>query len=293
MKIIRHLLEYCIVSCFIVIMRFLGMDFASNLCGKLGRVLGPLLPITNIARNNIKRAFPDMLEHDVKHITTKMWDNLSRTVAELPNISNLKNENFYSRVTIIGQENLEKVRNSGKSCIIITGHFANWELVPKIVCDAGLKFSFIYREANNKLVDTQITKLRQNANLIQIPKGKKGARNIIKAFRDNRCVGILADQKLNTGIEVPFYGFKAMTASAPAKLALDYNCPIIPLQVIRKKGATFTIIIHDPIHINHDQNNSAEIYRIMREINYIYEQWIKKYPEQWFWLHKRWPKNYY
>ena len=159
--------------------------------------------------------------------------------------------------------------------------------------DANLKLSIIYRKANNILVDKKIADFRQNLDITLIPKGQGGIKEIIRAFKQNRSACFLPDQKLNNGIEVPFFEIGAMTASAPAKLALEYQCPIIPIQCVRKEGAKFIVKVHKPIDMNYDQNNSQEIYRIMCEINYIYEQWIKENPEQWFWVHKRWPKNYY
>jgi KDO2-lipid IV(A) lauroyltransferase len=274
-------------------MRCLKIDAASNLCGKIARKIGPILSVSNVARKNIHRGFPNFSKAQIEQVVINMWDNLGRTVAELPNIFLLNNEEFYKHVKVIGREHLDNIRKSGKSAILVTGHFANWELSTKVGCDAGLKLSFIYRKANNKLIDQQIIKIRQELDLIQIPKGKDGIKDILRSFKNNRCVCFLADQKLNSGISVPFFGIEAMTASAPAKLALDFKCPILPIQIIREKGTNLTVKIHSPIDINYDQNNSEEIYRITREINYIYEQWIQENPGQWFWLHKRWPKSFY
>lgn len=293
MKNIRYYFEFLLFVAFIKLVRTLKVDYASNLFAKIGRTIGPWLPVSNIAKRNLSIAFPDITPLKTKQIITGMWDNLTRTAAELPNFYSLSDEEFYKRVSIVGKENYDKVKKSGKSCIFITGHFANWEISTKTGCDAGLKLSFIYRAANNKLVDKEIYNLRQNLDLTQIPKGQVGIKDIIRAFKQNRCVCFLPDQKLNNGIEIPFFGKGAMTATAPAKLALDYQCPIIPVQVIRKEGANFIVKVHKPLEINYDQNNSQEIYRIMREINYIYEQWIKENPEQWFWVHKRWPNSYY
>lgn len=293
MKAINHYFEFLLFLGLIKLVKALKIDRASNLFAKVGRIIGPWLPVSTVARKNLAIAFPWISPLKTKQIITEMWDNLARTAAELPNIYLLNDEEFHKRVTIIGKEYLEEVRKSGKSCIFFTGHFSNWEITPRIGHEAGLKLSIVYRKANNKFIDEQIHQLRQTMDLIQISKDRGGVREIIKSFKQNRCLSFLADQKLNSGIEVPFFGIKAMTATAPAKLALDYQCPLIPVQCIRKKGANFIVKVHQPLKINYAQNNSQEIYRIMREINYIYEQWIKENPEQWFWVHKRWPNSYY
>ncbi len=293
MNTIRHYFEFLLFLGLIKLVRTLKIDRASDLFAKVGRAIGPWLPVSNIARKNIALAFPSFSKAEVEQTVVGMWDNLARTAAEFPNISLLSDEEFYKRVTVIGKEHLEKVNKSGKSAIFFTGHFANWEINPRVLLDANLKLSIIYRKANNILVDKKINCFRQNLDITLIPKGQSGIKEIIRAFKQNRSACFLPDQKLNNGIEVPLFGVGAMTASAPAKLALEYQCPIIPMQCIRKEGANFIVKIHKPLDINYDQNNSQEIYRIMCEINYIYEQWIKENPKQWFWVHKRWPKSYY
>jgi KDO2-lipid IV(A) lauroyltransferase len=293
MKTIYHYFEFLLFLGLLKLVRVLKIDRASGLFSKIGRIIGPRLSVSNIARKNIAIAFPGISPLKTKQIIIDMWDNIARVAAEMPNISMLSKEEFHKKVTIIGKEYLEEVKKSGKSCIFFTGHFANWELTSRAGYDADLKLSVVYRKANNKLVDEKIHSFRKNLDITLIPKGQSGIKDIIRAFKQNRCICFLPDQKLNNGIEVPFFGINAMTATAPAKLALDYQCPIIPVQVIRTKGTNFIVKVHKPLKINYDQNNSQEIYRIMREINYIYEQWIKENPGQWFWVHKRWPNNHY
>lgn len=293
MKTISYFLEYIIVSCFVALACCLGIDKASALFGYIAKTIGPILPVSKIARRNIRQAFPKFTQAQLDQVLIDCWENLGRTIGELPMIATLSKSEFARRVEVKGAEHFEEIRKSGKSCIFIPGHFANWEIGPKVGCDAGLRLGVVYRKANNRFVDKQILQFRNNPDLLQIPKGKEGVRDIARSFKEGRCLCFLVDQKLNNGIEVPFFGKNAMTAGAPAKLALDYDCPIIPIQIIRKTGANFAVVIHQPLKINRDKNNSQEIYRIMCKINYIYEGWIKKNPGQWFWLHKRWPKEFY
>lgn len=293
MKKIRHYIEYVLVLMLIKLAQLLKIDAASNIFAKIARFIGPILPVSNVARKNIKRVFASLNKEEVEQIVLQAWDNLARTVVELPNIFQLSDSEFNKRVKIEGQEYLDQVYKSGKSCIFITGHFANWELISKLGSDSGLKLSIIYRRANNVLVDKIITDIRQRLDILHIAKGRDGVKDIVRSLKSNRCLCLLVDQKLNNGIEVPFFGYPSMTSPAPAKLALDYKCPIIPVQAIRTGGANFVVKVHKPIEIDYQQNNSKEIDRIMREINYIYEQWVNENPGQWFWLHKRWSKGFY
>lgn len=293
MKRIMHYFEYIAALAFVKLSLFLRIDLASDIFAFLARKIGPKLAVSKIADKNLNRVFPELTAGRRAVLLRQCWDNLARTVAELPHIFSLSDEEFYSRVKIEGRDILDKIRDTKKSCIFITGHMANWELISKIGADSGLKLSIIYRRANNKFVDNLICKLRSQLNIEHIAKGRDGVKDIVRALKSNKSLCLLVDQKLNNGIEVPFFSYPSMTSPAPAKLALDYKCPIIPVHSIRTNGANFIVKFGEPLVINYEQNNSEEIYRIMREINYIYEQWIKENPGQWFWLHKRWDKDFY
>ena len=124
-----------------------------------------------------------------------------------------------------------------------------------------------------------------------MPKGPVGARYIIKAIKNGEHIGMLVDQKQNDGIAVPFFGKDAMTASAIANLALKFNCQLVPTEVIRVKGPKFKVKIYDPIILEKTGDQEKDIYNTMVKINSILEGWIRKNPEQWFWVHNRWPKH--
>lgn len=293
LKRARHYIEYFVVIYIATLSRFLGFALSSNIFGVIARTIGPWIAVSNVARKNIKRAFPALSKAEIEEIVRDSWENLGRTAVELPNLFRLNSETFYHRVKVSGIEHLNKLAKLDQPSIVITAHQGNWELAVKVGVDAGLRLAIIYRKANNNLVNKIIQKMRHQ-DILLIPKGREGARHIVQAFKEKRCICILADQKLNSGgIEVPFFDHLVMTPTAPAKLALDYKCPIVPLHVVRNKGTYFEVIVEPPIQINYQEDNSKEIYRIMCEINYIYERWIRAHPGQWFWLHKRWAKDLY
>ena len=181
----------------------------------------------------------------------------------------------------MGLEHLEKIR--GKRALICTAHLANWEIIGKVLYNYDFIICGVYRAANNKLVDQLIYDLRNKVEITMIPKGRSGAKQIIAALQENKQVLMLVDQKMNDGIKVPFLGHDAMTAPAIATLALKYDCPIIPIQIIRKENSNFDIIIHPQIEYLEKTPES-----IMTQINQQIGEWVKAKPEQWFWLHKRW-----
>jgi KDO2-lipid IV(A) lauroyltransferase len=101
---------------------------------------------------------------------------------------------------------------------------------------------------------------------------------------------MLVDQKLNDGIAVPFFGRDAMTAPALARLARRYDCIVVPVRVVRLGGAHFRLICDPPLKVPKTADAQADALALMTEVNATIERWIRARPEQWFWLHRRWPE---
>jgi KDO2-lipid IV(A) lauroyltransferase len=95
--------------------------------------------------------------------------------------------------------------------------------------------------------------------------------------------------KMNDGIAIPFFGRDAMTAPAIAQLALRFNCPIVPFRAERLGGAHFRLTVYPPLELPRTGNREADIRALMVQINTLLEQWVRARPEQWLWLHRRWP----
>ena len=121
------------------------------------------------------------------------------------------------------------------------------------------------------------------------PKGSDGARGLLRALKKGANVAMLVDQKMNDGISVPFLGQNAMTAPALAELALRYKCPIVPARVERLQGAHFRLTFLPHLQIQNSGNKEADILEIMTEVNVLLGDWINEKPEQWLWVHNRWP----
>jgi KDO2-lipid IV(A) lauroyltransferase len=121
-----------------------------------------------------------------------------------------------------------------------------------------------------------------------VPKGSIGARQLVRLIKEGHHIGMLVDQKLNTGIEVPFFGHPAMTAPAIAQLALKYDLPLVPCAVRRTVGAHFEVTIHAPLEHPRTDNTAADVRTLMGTINTFLEDAIRANPPHWMWLHRRW-----
>lgn len=271
------------------LIRPLGIKNASNLGGFLGRTIGPRVGVTRRARTNLAQVMPELNAEVREKIILAMWDNFGRTVFEYPLLDKFILAKNLDRLNIVGLEHLQTVAAAGRGGLIVSGHFANWEMLPLIAHLQGIESGAVYRSANNMLIDDQILALRAKvSDAVQIPKGAKGARGILRLLKAKKFVMMLIDQKLNDGIEANFFGHKAMTTSAPAGLAYRNQIPIVPVSLVRGAGANFTLTVHPPIETNGDADALGEITRVTQELNDFLEARIRECPSQWFWLHDRW-----
>ncbi|MGB4102005.1 MAG: lauroyl acyltransferase [Alphaproteobacteria bacterium] len=283
----RYILEAIPVFLFYGLCAALPLDAASGFGGWLARTIGPLMGISRRAEHNLRRAMPELDATARKKIIRGMWDNLGRVVAEYPHLSNLIAKN---RIAIVGQEWLVDMAQQGRGGLIISGHLANWETGPVTSAHFGAPMAVIYRAPNNPYVDWLIKRARLKVSAGAVPKGTDGAIRLMRHLRNKGCVGILIDQKLNEGIDVPFFGIKARTTPAPAELGIRFGCPMVLARCIRRQGAYFSIEIR-PVVLPHTDSRIADVAALTHTLTAQLESWIREYPEQWLWLHNRWPKE--
>ena len=267
----------------------LPLQRASAMGASLGRRLGPHLQRTHIARDNLARAFPERDAEEIEAMLIDMWENMGRVLGEFPHVGRMDKQEFFRLVTVEGAEHVEAVKRGGSGSIFFSGHFANWELAPKTLAMLDCPLALVYRPGNNPYMDRVIQRTRGHYQSEAVPKGAEGSRQLVRALRAGRHVGMLIDQKMNTGIPVRFLGRDAMTATAIASLALKFNCPVIPTRVERLQGPCHRVTILPPLQLPRSGDRDADIRAMMEAINGLFEEWIRAAPPQWIWMHRRWP----
>jgi KDO2-lipid IV(A) lauroyltransferase len=273
---------------FFALMRALPMDAASAVGGALGRTLGPRLGISKRARRNLAMAMPELSAGAREAALRGMWDNLGRVAAEYPHLAGLRVFADGERIYASGREHIDEAVAAGRPVIVFSGHLGNWEIAALAAGQLGIDVVQIYRAANNPLVDRMVARFRGIGTEFT-PKGTVGSRRAFAALRNGAHLGLLVDQKLNDGIPVPFFGRPAMTAPALALLALRFNCAVIPARVERLRGAHFRLTILPPLALSNSGDRGADVAALMEQVNLMLECWIREHPEQWFWVHSRWP----
>lgn len=268
------------------------IDRASEAGAKLGQAVGPRLSAHRTALNNLTLAFPERSETEREAIAHAMWGNIGRTLGEFAHLPRLKVYDGDGRVEVRGLDILDATKASGKGAVFVSGHLANWEVMAAALVQRGLPVRVAYRAPNNPLVSARIAEVRRGYGLLhQAPKGREGGMSLLRALAKGESVAILNDQKYGEGLAAPLFGHAAMTGDGPARLALRFDAPIIPMAVRRLEGARFEVAIHPPIAFDRSAPADEAALEATVRLNAYLEARIREAPEQWFWVHRRWPKE--
>jgi Kdo2-lipid IVA lauroyltransferase/acyltransferase len=285
---VAHLAEAGGAALFFALFGALPLDRASALGGALARRLGPRLGVSQTARRNVRLALPDLGEPEIERILAGMWDNLGRVAAEYPHLRRIRVFEPRGPVETQGREHIEAAAKAGRRMIFVSGHLGNWEIATMAAQQLGVPIVQIYRAANNPLIDRMIARFRGGAGGL-IPKGPRAARRAVAALRRGGHVALLVDQKMNEGLPIAFFGRPAMTPPALAFLALRFDCEVLPVRVERLAGARFRLTVFPPLPVTRSGDFAEDGARLLAQVNALLEAWIRDRPEQWLWLHRRWP----
>jgi KDO2-lipid IV(A) lauroyltransferase len=272
-------------------LRLLGVERASGLGGWLLRTLGPKTGTQKTVMRNLRIAFPDMPEAEREVLALEQWDRTGRTFAELAVMDRLTPEG--GRVEVVGMERLHALRDSGKAAVLISGHLANFEVMAAVIMASGLPCQVTYRAANNPYVDALIRQSRERYGIrLFAPKGD-GTRELMAGMKRGDSIALLVDQKYNQGPEVAFFDQPVNASPGAARLALKFGTVIQPLSVVRLPGVRFRVTAHEPIRVAETGDRDADILAGVQAVNRFVEDRVREVPEDWFWVHKRWPDKVY
>lgn len=237
-----------------------------------------------VARKQLQAVFPDWSQDQIHACMKSMYRHMALNIAE---IYLMNDHDLNSRSRIVGDEYVREALALGKGVILATAHFGNWEAA-RILPLRDMPLSVITKKQRNTLFDDYTNAIRERCG-VHVLDMRRGLKDVISELGQNRIIAILADQNAGTsGIMLDFLGFPASHWKGVAKLSLRYKIPILPGFVIREKDDTLTFefseLIYKPDLDDHEENYPA----ILNEINRITETYIRRYPEQWFWVHKRW-----
>lgn len=272
------------------LLRRLPFRFVSWLGGAILRFIGPLTSKHRIARTNLRLAFPDATEDEMKGLLRDQWDNTGRTFAEFALTDRIRAFENDAKVTVDG---LHHFLDNAPG-ILVSGHFANWEVMATVLTQSPQPVRVTYRKINNPLIDRRVREQREayGTKFLVQKSTHRGGRELFQALRSGESIAIMNDQKFNTGLSLPFFGEDAMTAQGAVRLALKTKRPILPMCVVRT-GSRFHVRFYPPLEWERIGERDTDVEAGVRAVTGFIEDRIRENPAQWFWVHRRWPKAAY
>jgi KDO2-lipid IV(A) lauroyltransferase len=269
----------------------LGLERASRWGAAIVPPVGALTSAHKTALRNLRMAFPDETDAWQREIRRATWAELGRMSGEFAHMGKFLDRFNKGEIEYEGRERIEATL--GKGAVFIGGHFTNWEVTSLCLAQTDPTCHFTYRPANNPIIDKYIVDTRAAFGLaLQAAKGKEGGMGLLRSLAKKRSIALMNDQKYNKGLAVPLFGHECMTADGPTRLALKFKVPLIPITGRRLEGLNFRIRVHEPIQLDYGKpDDEATVLAGVTRVNQFMEARIREAPEQWFWAHRRWPKE--
>jgi Kdo2-lipid IVA lauroyltransferase/acyltransferase len=286
----QNKLEYVLFIGFSYLTKFLGLNLSRKFASGLAYFFYFLIPIRKkVALENISKAFPDYSKKRVRQIALGTYKSFSITIMETLYIPHISKKEMTESVKFLNKEILLKETKGKKGTVILTAHFGNWEyLVASLSLQMGMPFSILIKVQRNPYVTDFMDKARTKWSNEVIPLGT-AVRKVFKALNENRIVCMAADQRGNVeGIRIKFLGIMSAVYTGPAVFAVKTGADIVFAISVRQPDYSYKVELTELTLNDLPEAYDAKIEEICRRYLNFLEIFIRKYPEQWLWLHKRW-----
>ena len=241
-----------------------------------------------LACEHLKQSLDISDDHRVKAIAKKCFENLGKTVIEFMQFPRMNPKQIQQYVKFEGIQHVENALAQGKGAIILTGHFGNWELLAASVTATVAPLTPIVRELRSRRLNAIVCSYREKAGYSTIDRNT-GVRQALRCLKSNQLLGIVADVDTTVnGVFVDFFGRPAYTPYSPIAFALKTGAAILPSFIIRQPDGTHRAIIEPPLTLKRCDVKEKELVINTQKFTKIIESYIRKYPEQWIWMHERW-----
>jgi KDO2-lipid IV(A) lauroyltransferase len=284
-------IEALLISLAMAISRVVPPDRASAAGRRLFRAIGPRLDKTHKLRLNLRLAFPEKSDAEIETLIKDNWGNIGAVLAEFPHLRSLPNASSPKRIEIVVLGESRVFCEQGKPAVFVAAHLSNWELPPLAGVMKGLQLSVVYSPFQNPWLDRMLYRMRERLGYTLVGRDG-GMRVLIRELARGRSIGLIVDQRVDSGEPVPFFGMDMLTTVTPARLALRFDCELIPIRVQRLGGARFRVTFYPPVNRPENTADDQEKARAMTgEVNVLFEQWITEQPDEWLCTKRRWPKH--
>jgi KDO2-lipid IV(A) lauroyltransferase len=272
-------------------LRLLKPARAASIGAALCGFFGPRLPKSNHFRRNFSVVFPDYGREQIEDLVRESWRNFGASMAEYAHLDDIAHGKRGAGIDTIVSEKIRAFSEPGRPAVFVGAHTANWELPARAIVDQNHPVTAIFTPLQNPGLDALLHRCRRALGCRLVP-ASESVRPLIAELSAGRSIGLIVDQKVETGEMLPLFGRDKMTTLVPARLALRFDCELVPIRVQRINGSRFVVTIYDPVEPDDmDASDAEKARQMMAKVNRHFETWILENPGQWYCGNRRWPKR--
>lgn len=293
---VRHRVEYGLYLALKGFLRALPHEGARG----VGRAVGSLAHRLDrrhreVALRNMALALPEIPEAERRRLVPACFRHFGAALCDAISSTRFDGRELCHRFTLEGWEHLDEAESRGKGIFILSAHLGFWELVPPMIGLTRGRMDIVVRPADNPWLDRELRALRERFGNAVIPK-HGAARKMIEVLRDTRDkgrLGILIDQRVQEreGIPVPFFGRPALTTPVLARLSLRTGAAVVPIAAYPEPEGRYRIVVRPPILPPEEKDGDEAVTALTRRYLEAAEEDIRKHPEMWLWMHRRWDER--
>ena len=284
------ILEAGVFRVFLGLLRGLPVERATAIGRRLAARIGPGLPKHGKILRNLELAFPEKGPAEREELAREIWGGVGALLVEYAHLDHICLGPGGGRLETVVAGDIRAFGDNGRPAIFVGAHLANWEL-----CAAAIMrhttVTGVYTPLQNPYLDALLAKRRESLGCRLLPRDES-MRGLIRELAAGRSIGMVMDQRVDSGKPVPMFGIDKLTTLVPARLALRYDCDLVPLRTERLGDARYRVTFYPPIVADDPHAPETEqALQMTRDINATFESWIRERPADWFCAKRRWPKD--
>lgn len=284
-------LEYYAMRGIVSAIGIFPLKISMSIGKNIGNAIGSLIPkLKKTGRRNLEIALPDLSVDEKENILRGTFKSLGRHLGFVSHFRKFEREDIHKLVEVVGKEYFDKAHATGRGILFFTGHFGSWEVFNLLPPAFGYEMNILVRRIDNPLVENFVDKLRTRFGSVTLDK-TKSARQMFRVLENGELLGILADLNAQEkeGVFVDFFGIPSSTTISIAKLALKTNAIVLPaFAVWNEEKKKYVVHLEPPIDYERTENAEEDIKILTQKTTNLVEKYVRQFPEQWLWIHKRW-----
>jgi KDO2-lipid IV(A) lauroyltransferase len=273
------------------VLRLLSPDRAVRLVHALFAWVGPRLAKSRNVRTNLEIMFPEKSPAERVSIESQIWGEQGALFAAYAHMDRICSSER-RRIEVVAPDAIVSHIRAGLPAVFVTAHLSSFHISTWAGTQLGGRATVLYHPDSNPILD-RIIQLRREPIACNLVPRDGGIRVLMRELAQGGCVGLVVDNRADEGELVPFFGRPAPTVTTPARLALHFDCPLVPVRVERLgDGAHFRITLYDAVRPSEAARTKSErALDMTRQLNEHFERWIRERPGQWVIIKRRWPRD--